>query len=59
MKASSISIFCLMKMLNKRMICINVLVQLLVACLAICLSRITTRRYASRRHSDIADTRRV
>ena len=56
MKASSISISCPIKMLKKHIICINVLVQLLVSCLA-SLSRISTRRYASR--SDIADTRRV
>ena len=50
-KSNSITIFFLMQMIDKRIVCIiNVLVQLLVSCLVSSINRITTQRYAL--HSD-------
>ena len=48
MKSYSITLFCLMKMLYKRIICVNVLVQLCVSCDVICVNHMTTQRYVSR-----------
>ena len=47
MISTSITLFCLMKMLDKHIICIIVLVQLFVSCLVNCVNCITTRCYVS------------
>jgi hypothetical protein len=54
MKAKKIAILCSMQMLDKRIICINILIQLFVSCHISCANRITTPRYVSR--SDICTT---
>lgn len=54
MNPSSIAILSTMKMLDKRIICINVPVQLFVLCLISCVKCITTWCYTSR--SDIVHT---
>ena len=50
MKYIIITLLCPMKMLDKRIVCINMLVQLLVSCLVSCVYLITTQCYGS--HSD-------
>ena len=50
-KSNSITIFFLMQMIDKRIVCIiNVLVQLLVSCLVSSINHITTQLYALHSH---------
>jgi len=48
MKSISIVLLCSMKMLDERIMCINMLEDLFVSCLDSCVNSITTLRYESR-----------